>query len=66
VEKESDVQEIVRLILTVRLNQMAIHEYEKDGIIFCQILPYFSYVDIETDRLLVSDEGVRIINIKGV
>ena len=60
------MQEPIVLRLIVKLNRAATHVYEREGIKFCEIYPFVQVVNIETDRLLVSPEGVRVLDSKGV
>jgi hypothetical protein len=57
-----EVQEIVELSVGLKKIGTATYSIEKAGIVFKRMLIFQTRVSVPTDRLLVSDEAVRVLD----
>ena len=56
------MQEVVELSFGVKRISSATYTREQSGITFTRILLFVATVKVSTDRLLVSDEAVRVLD----
>ena len=56
------MQEVVKLSIGLKRIGTATYATEQDGIVFKRVLIYETTIIVPTDRLLVSDEAVRVLD----
>ena len=56
------MQEVVELSFGVRRLSSATYKWVQSGITFTRMLLFVATVKVSTDRLLVSDEAVRVLD----
>jgi hypothetical protein len=62
VESLTGLQEIVELSMGLKQITTATYSTERAGIIFKHVVVVQTTITVPTDRLLVSDEGVRVLD----
>ncbi len=58
------MQEMVKLNIAVKKIENVVVRSERSGLVFCRITSYSTRNIVTTDRLLVSDEAVRVIDVR--
>ena len=58
------MQEVVKLNIAVRKIENVMVKSEKSGLVFCRMTSYSTRNIVTTDRLLISDEAVRVIDVR--
>ncbi len=58
------MQETVKLNLVVKKIESVVLNSERSGLIFCRMASFSTLNIVTTDRLLVSDEAVRVLDVR--
>ena len=58
------MQEVVKLNIAVKKIESVVMNSEKLGLVFCSITLFPTRNIVTTDRLLISDEAVRVIDVR--
>ena len=58
------MQEVVKLSIAVKRIENLVVNSEKSGLVFCRMTSFSTRNIITTDRLLISDEAIRIIDVR--
>jgi hypothetical protein len=58
------MQEVVKLNISVKKIENVVVNSEKSGLVFCRMTSFSTRSIITTDRLLISDEAVRVIDVR--
>ncbi len=58
------MQEMVKLNLAVKRIENVVVNSEQSGLVFCRMASFSTRSIVTTDHLLVSDEAVRVLDVR--